>query len=73
MKGIGILVIAGLVIWWLSRSKQAKATELLPGETYSTEPESEYEKLHKTVPITEYVTKQISVYNSIEEWEEVHG
>jgi len=72
--GIGTLVVIGLIAWWLSRNKQAQAAELLPGQTYPTEyGESEYEKLHKVVPITRYVEREIPVYQTIEEWEEAHG
>ena len=73
--GIGVLVAIGLIVWWLSqRQGQAQIAELLPGETHPTEfGESEYEKLHPVVPITEHVTKEMPVYNTIEEWEKVHG
>ena len=68
--GIGTLVVIGLIAWWLSRNKQAQAAELLPEQTYPTE----YgEKLHKVVPITRYVEREIPVYQTIEEWEEAHG
>ena len=75
MKCIGAIVIGGLVVWWLTqRQKQAQAAELLPGKTYPTEyGESEYEKLHKVVPITRYVEREIPVYQTIEEWEANHG
>jgi len=69
--GIGTLVIIGLIVWWLTRNKQAQAAGLLPGETYPTE--SEYEKLHRVVPITRYMEKEIPVYQTIEEWEANHG
>ena len=71
MKGIGTIVIIGLGVGWLTRSKQAQAAELLPGETYPAE--SEYEKLHRVVPITEFVEKEMPVYNTIEAWEANHG
>ena len=68
MKGIGAVVIVGLVVWWLTqRQKQAQAAELLPGKTYPTEyGESEYEKLHKVVPITEYIEKELIVFDNLE-------
>ena len=64
MKGIGAIVIVGLVVWWLTqRQKQAQAAELLPGQTYPTEyGESEYEKLHKVVPITASTSRLFEVY-----------
>ena len=70
MKGLGIggLVLIGLLVWWLSQRKEAQAAELLPGETYL--PESEYEKLHKVVPITKFVEKEIPVFDSIEKYVE---
>jgi len=58
--GIGALIAIGLVVWWLMRSKQTQASELWPGATYVAE--SEYEKLHKTVPITASVEKVLEVY-----------
>jgi len=62
MKGtgqIGILVIAGLVVWWLTqRQRQAQAAELLPGETE---------------PITKHVEREIPVYTTIERWEKANG
>ena len=68
MKGIGAIVIGGLVVWWLAqRQKQAQAAELLPGKTYPTDlGESEYEKLHKVVPITQYVEKELRVFDNLE-------
>ena len=67
MKGIGAIAIIGLAVWWLTqRQKQAQASELLPGATYVTESESEYEKLHKTVPITQYVEKELIVFDNLE-------
>ena len=72
--GIGILIIAGLIIWWLIQSKQARAAGLLPGQTYPAQVgETEYEKLHTTVPITRYVEKEMPVYQTIEELEANHG
>ena len=64
MKGIGAIVIGGLVVWWLAqRQKQAQAAELLPGKTYPTDlGESEYEKLHTTVPITASTERLFEVY-----------
>jgi len=58
--GIGGLVIIGLIVWWLTQRKPAQTAELSPGETYL--PESEYEKLHTTVPITKYVERTIPVF-----------
>ena len=68
MKNIGIggLIIIGLIVWWLmQRQKEAQAAELLPSKTYLTE--SEYEKLHRVLPITKYVETQIPVYSMIED------
>ena len=65
--GIGILVIIGLIAWWLTQQKQAQATGLPIDEM------SEYEKLHTTVPITRYVEKEMPVYQTIEELEANHG
>jgi len=64
VKGIGAIVIGGLVVWWLTqRQKQAQAAELLPGKTYPTDlGESEYEKLHTTVPITASTERLFEVY-----------
>ena len=58
--GVGTVVVIGLIVWWLTRSKQTQASELLPGATSVVE--SEYEKLHKTVPITASVEKVLEVY-----------
>ena len=72
--GIGTIIFIGLVVWWLTQSKQARAAELLPRQTYPSEVgETESEKLHKVVPITEYIERQIPVYQTIEEWEAVNG
>ena len=74
MKGIGTIVIIGLVVWWITRSRQARAAELLPGQTYPAEVgESEYEKLHKIVPTTRYVEREVPVYSTIEDWEKANG
>ena len=62
--GIGTLVIIGLVVWWITWDRQAKAAE------YG---EPEYEKLHKVVPITRYVEREMPVYSTIEDWEENRG
>ena len=70
-SGIGMPVIIGLVVWWLTRSKQVQATGLLPEQTYPTK--SEYEKLRRVVPITAYVERTVPVYQSIEEWEASHA
>jgi len=72
-KDIGKLVIAvaiSAVIFWLVKrqSDKTQAAELLPGETYVAE--SEYEKLHRVVPITKHIEVEIPVYRTIEEWEE---
>ena len=68
--GIGTIVIIGLIIWWLmQRQKQAQAARLSPGAG----DETEYEKLHTTVPITRFVEKEMPVYVSIEEGEASHG
>ena len=71
--GIGGLILIGLLVWWLNQRKEAQAAELLPGETYPAE-ESEYEKLHKVVPITRYVTKEIPVFENVEQYvEAIYG
>ena len=62
--GIGTIVIIGLIVWWLTRNRQAEAADV---------GESEYEKLHKVVPITEFVKKEVPVYSTIEAWEANHG
>ena len=70
--GIGGLVLIGLVFWALTRGKEARAAELLPGATYL--PESEYEELHKVVPITKYVEKEIPVFEDVEQYvEAIYG
>ena len=56
MKGIGAIVIVGLVIWWLTQQKQAQASGMPTGEM------SEYEKLHTTVPITAHTERLFEVY-----------
>ena len=72
MKNIGTIVIIGLIVWWLTqRQKEVQAAEVLPSKTYPAE--SEYEKLHRVVPITRYMEKEIPVYQTIEEWKEAHG
>ena len=60
--GIGGVLLIGLLVWWLTQKKEVQASELLPGEPYPEE--SEYEKLHKTVPITKYVVKEIPVFET---------
>ena len=56
--GIGTVVVIGLIVWWLTRQKQAQAAAMpTAGE------KSEYEKLHTYVPITA----------STERWFEVYG
>ena len=67
--GMGGLVLIGLLAWVLTQKKPAQAAELLPGATYN-EP-SEYELLHKVVPITKYVTKEIPAFTSFEQYTEV--
>ena len=58
--GIGTIVIIGLVVWWLTQRREAKAAGLLPAETYPYE--SEYERLHKVVPITAWTERLFEVY-----------
>ena len=54
MKGIGAIVIVGLVIWWLTQQKQAQASSM---------PEmDEYKKLHTIVPITTNTERLFEVY-----------
>ena len=66
-SGIGALVVIGLIAWWLTRNRQAQAAGLLPGKTYPTDyGESEYEKLHRVVPITQYVEKELIVFDNLE-------
>ena len=38
VKGIsiGMMVIIGLVVWWLAQRQEVQAVELLPGKTYWT-------------------------------------
>ena len=70
--GVGGLILIGLLVWWLLKGQKTEAAPLLRGETYLTE--SEYEKLHRVVPITAKEEKEIQVYTSFEEYEEaVHG
>lgn len=67
MKGVGVLIIIGLVAWlFIRRQKQAQATQ-----TYSSL--SEYEALHATVPITKYATKEIPVFGSLSEYNAAMG
>ena len=64
---IGTVVIIGLVIWWLTqRPKSIQTTKITPMRFYPQG--SEYEKLHKVVPITRYVERQIPVYG-LQGWE----
>ena len=79
MKGkdmTSIIVVAAIsvVVFWLVKrqSDKAQAAELLPGAIYPTT-ESEYEKLHKVVPITKHIEVEIPVYRTIEEWEANHA
>ena len=78
MKGkdmTSIIVVAAIlaVVFWRAKrqSDKVQAAGLLPSATYPYE--SEYEKLHKVVPITKYVERQIPVYRTIEEWEANHA
>jgi len=68
-QGIGTLLIIGLIMWWLWQRKPAQAAELLPGAIYPPEV-SEYELLHRVVPITEYREEVVPVFVSIEEYRE---
>ena len=75
-KDIGKLVIAvaisAVVFWVVKRqSDKTQAAGLLPGAIYPTT-ESEYEKLHRVVPITKHIEVEIPVYRTIEEWEANH-
>ena len=56
MKGIGAIVIVGLVIWWLAQRREAQASGMPTGEM------SEYEKLHTYVPITASAERLLEVY-----------
>ena len=54
---IGIIVIIGLIAWWLTqRQRQAQASGM------STSKPNEYEKLHTTVPITANTERLFEVY-----------
>jgi len=64
--GIGAIVVIGLLVWWLTQRREAQAAGLLPGETYPIYEESEYEKLHKVVPITKYLEKEFIVFDNLE-------
>ena len=68
-----VIVIAAIlaVVFWRAKRQSDKAVGPLSGATYPYE--SEYEKLHKVVPITKYVERQIPVYQTIEEWEANHA
>ena len=69
---IGTVVIIGLVIWWLTqRPKSIQTTEITPMRFYPQG--SEYEKLHRVVPITKHIEVEIPVYRTIEEWEANHA
>ena len=70
MKGtaVGTLVIIGLIAWWLMRRARPAPTGVVPLPY-----ESEYEKLHKVVPITKHIEVEIPVYRTIEEWEANHA
>ena len=69
-----VIVIAAIlaVVFWRAKRQSDKAVGPLSGAIYPTT-ESEYEKLHKVVPITKYVERQIPVYRTIEEWEANHA
>ena len=54
---IGALVVIGLLVWWLTRSKQARVAGLP-----TTSEISEYEKLHTYVPITAKTERLFEVY-----------
>jgi len=54
--GIGTIVVIGLIIWWLTRNRQAQAAATPAGEM------SEYERLHTYVPITANTEKLLRVY-----------
>ena len=59
VKGIsiGMMVIIGLVVWWLTqRQRQAQASGMPTSEV------SEYEKLHTIVPITASTERLLEVY-----------
>ena len=70
-----IIVVAAIlaVVFWLVKRQldKAQAAGLLPGAIYPTT-ESEYEKLHRVVPITKHIEVEIPVYRTIEEWEANH-
>ena len=70
---IVIAAISVVVFWLVKRqSDKVQAAGLLPDAIYPTT-ESEYEKLHRVVPITKCVERQIPVYQTIEEWEANHA
>jgi len=72
MKGIAKIVVVGVLVgvaWWVTR-RIAEGKPIIPT---ATEAMSEYEKLHKVVPITKFVEKEIPVYGTIEEWEKANG
>jgi len=62
-RGIGTIVIIGLIVWWLTQRQEARAIGLAP-KTYISE--SEYEKLHTYVPITRWVEKEHIVFDNLE-------
>ena len=68
-----VIVIAAIlaIVFWRAKRQSDKAVGPLSGATCPYE--SEYEKLHKVVPITKYVKRQIPVYRTIEEWEANHA
>ena len=71
MKGIGGLIIVGLILWAISKGEPAKAMEI---EKVTVIEPSLYELLHTTVPITEYSVEEIPVFTSLEEYrEEIYG
>uniref|UniRef100_A0A6M3IRE0 Uncharacterized protein n=1 Tax=viral metagenome TaxID=1070528 RepID=A0A6M3IRE0_9ZZZZ len=62
MKGIGGVIIVGLVIWWLSqRATEAKAATIATGLS-SGEIAYDSRHTHEIVPITNYATQELSVY-----------
>ena len=64
--GIGAILLIGGLWLILRKPAEAQAATLLPYPSYP----SEYELLHKVVPITKYEEKKIPVFTSFEEWEE---
>ena len=70
MKGIGGLIIVGLILWAISKAEPVKAAE---AEKVTAIEPSLYELLHTTVPITEYREVEIPTFETIEQYNEAMG